>query len=228
MTSNKPVLWLCAIATLIAAGYACIRGIMISAGLTGAAPIRSILIMPAPKTITSDKVVGKLGIKKGSSVYDIDLNTLASAAISLPEISRARAKRFPNGRIVLLIEELKPIAFWTDGRDIYPMASNGAIVRIPVKKFNGLLFEGLRPTDAEIIIRAFAKFPDLNPFIRSVELIETRRYNINIKGGGRVLLGEDLDKSLARLSALQKSDKILGKKLKTLDLRDSARTLVSQ
>jgi cell division protein FtsQ len=155
-----------------------------------------------------------------------DLNALAAQIAARPDLRFAAVRRLPNGKIATRAQRHKTIAHWTDGTNYYPLTADGVIVNSPNpdRPDASVVFRGRVPDDISEITDIARDFAAQTLHL---EWIEDRRWNMTTTTGAVVMLPEgDMESAFETLAELNESHTILGKNIKTLDMRDSARILV--
>lgn len=224
MNKDKTIFYISAGLVLGLSLYGAARSIATMIGWTGASPLKSVVIIPAPVVASRDMIIEKLNITAGAPIYEINTQDAAANVETLPEISQAQVKRSPNGTLYVAISEMVPVAVWTDGTNIYPITANGIKIdkALNEKPANAVMFSGNPVRDTGSALKVLNKFPDILAKTQQVQNVEDRRFNLLTQAGAKIMLGEDLEKSLETLRGLD----IMNRRAKTIDLRDPARTLV--
>ena len=218
--------WVYFVIAIILGIYFATRIVMISMGHGNLAKIHNI-------SITADSSDGNLsGVRAtaaaglGASTESLDLEILNNRIKSVPIVRNSATRRLPNGTLRIRVELHRAVAQWTDGVAFYPLAADGTTVETPVatRDTDAIVFRGVLPDDISEITAA------AQPMAQSIdylEWIENRRWNIITNEGITIMLPESEPlAALRQLISLNEKQNILGRDIKTLDMRDSARILV--
>ena len=218
--------WLYFIAAILLAIYFSVRIIMTFMGYGPIATARNISISADADNKDLSPMVAAAGIAPGTHAYSINLNFVNERLLQIPGVRESAVRRLPNGNLSIRLHMYRAVARWTDGTYYYPLSADGTIVKKPSEENTPgtVLFRGPLPKDISDITKAATNIID---DLEYMEWIDNRRWNIVTNGGITVMLPEtDPTAAIGTLVTLNKNNKILSKKLKTIDLRDSARILV--
>jgi hypothetical protein len=154
-----------------------------------------------------------------------DLSALPEKALAeFPAIDRIAVKN-NHVRADVWIKHKRIIGVWQDGSDFYPLAANGAPVGGPLaaRPSGVLAFRGAVPSGASEIAKIVSARPEIAKRTGFLEYVEGRRWNINLTGGGVIMLPErDEAAALAQIS----ESGVIGRSFRILDLRNAGRMLV--
>jgi len=219
--------WLYFIAAILLAIYFSVRIIMTFMGYGPIANVQHISFSADTKNkdlITP--MAAATGIAPGTRTYSVNLDSVNDRLQKIPGVRESAVRRLPNGNLSVKLRLHRTVARWTDGTYYYPLSVDGTVVQKPsVENTPGtVLFRGALPHDISDITKAATNMVD---DIEYIEWIDERRWNIITNGGITVMLPEiDPVAAIGTLVTLNKNNNILSKKLKTIDMRDSARILV--
>ncbi|MCL2737300.1 MAG: cell division protein FtsQ/DivIB [Alphaproteobacteria bacterium] len=227
---NKTVLfWISfAIAILVSVYFAARISISVI-GMDGASIVRAVSIDPGRGPLSAQDIHRTSGLQPGQSAHAVDINEMLSNISGLSAVRRAGVRRMPSGRIAIKVEQREVIAAWTDGANFFPLSSDGhrfdrALAAAPD---GWVVFSGTLPENLKDVVRTVRGIPGLVPLIGRMEWIEGRRWNIHTKSGIIVMLPESgMEAALQRLVRMQAQDRVLDRRISTLDMRDADRTLV--
>jgi cell division protein FtsQ len=172
-------------------------------------------------------IAARLNIAPGTR--HIDLNDALSRVAADPDIAQVGVRRMPNGEIKVRAKMRIVVASWTDGESFYPLDAEGKMInrRLAQRPENTLVFSGNVPGDISKISAALKRAPELFSSADRLEFIESRRWDIFLKNGIRVMLPqENWADAIKKIEELHKQNMILDRKIKQLDMRDTARPLV--
>lgn len=162
----------------------------------------------------------------GVQTRALDLDILNNRIKSVPGVRNSATRRLPNGTLRVRVEMHRAIGMWTDGAAFYPLAADGTMINIPsdARDDGAIVFRGELPENIADITDAARPIANTIDYI---EWIENRRWNIVTTGGITVMLPEEEPTAALReLISLNEKKNILGRDIKILDMRDSARILV--
>ena len=218
--------WLCFIVAIVFAIYFSVRVVMTAMGQGRNAYITNISISADQSDKDLSAIVAAATMTPNTRSYSVDLNTLNTRISGVPGVKTSAVRRMPNGNIAIKVTLYRAVALWTDGENFFPLSADGTIVNKPtdVRDESHVVFRGPIPKDiSEITNAAHNLVGDLD----YMEWIENRRWNIYTKDGIVVMLPEDDPlAAIGTLVALNGNHNILGKQIKMIDMRDSARILV--
>ena len=218
--------WVYFVVAIILGIYFATRIVMTGMGHGKLATIHNI-------SITSDSSDGDLSAIKstaaaglGAPTRSLDLEILNNRIMAVPTVRNVATRRLPNGTLRIRVELHRAVAQWTDGVAFYPLAADGTTVEIPnpTRDMDAIVFRGMLPGDISDITKA------VQPLAHSIdylEWIEARRWNIITNDGTTIMLPENGPlESLRELISLNEKQNILGRNIKTIDMRDASRILV--
>ena len=142
-------------------------------------------------------------------------------------------ERTTNGdKIFLSIEESLPLAVWQNKGKFSLIDDQGDIVsNVDLKKFKDLMVvvgEGAAKNTAKLF-SLLASQPELKRLVKTAIWIGGRRWNLRMLEEIKVRLPEkNADDALARLAEYEKSHRILGQNIKTVDLRFPDRLVINK
>jgi cell division protein FtsQ len=196
----------------------------------GRGPVSTVQKIETYGTTTKDDEIIKLslGIARGTSLRAIDLHQLNYRVSTIPGIKNSAVRLLPNGTIIVKIEKHKVIASWTDGSYYYPLSADGTKINTPSpeRNDNSIVFMGDVPDNLKGIISSVSP---VSKYIDYLTMIESRRWNIHTKNGTTIYLPEnDPESAINKIKVLNKTHKLLSRKLEIIDMRDNARILVKE
>lgn len=218
--------WLSFVLAIILAIYFCVRIVMTTTGHGTLSRIRNISISADINNKDLSSLAAAASVAPGTGSYSIDLDTLNTRIGSVPGVHKSAVRRMPNGNLAVRVSLYRAVALWTDGEHYFPLSADGTIVNQPsdTRNIGNIVFRGSVPNNITDITNAAH---NLIGDIDYLEWIESRRWNIHTLGGITVMLPEnDPISAIGTLVSLNNNHKILGKKIKTIDMRDAARILV--
>ena len=219
--------WLYFVLSIILAIYFAVRVIT---SQMGRGPVSTVQKIETYGTTTKDDEIIKLslGIARGTSLRAIDLHQLNYRVSTIPGIKNSAVRLLPNGTIIVKIEKHKVIASWTDGSYYYPLSADGTKINTPLpeRNDNSIVFSGDVPDNLTDVISSVSP---ISKYIDYLTMVESRRWNIHTTHGTTIYLPEkDTASAINKIKVLNKTHKLLSRKLEIIDMRDSARILVKE
>lgn len=218
--------WLCFFIAIILGIYFATRIIMVYTGHGAMARVRNISITSDTRNQNLGTIAAAAGIAPNTPAKSVDLDALKTRISNVPGVKDCAIRRIPNGNIIIRTNMHQTVALWTDGENYFPLSADGTIVNTPtnVRNIADVVFRGTVPNDISEITRAAH---NLVGNIDYMEWIENRRWNLHTTGGITVMLPEtNPTNAINALITLNSKHRILGKAIKTIDMRDDARILV--
>lgn len=177
-----------------------------------------------------EMVLAALGIKPGGSLVGFDAATAKQFLEDLDWVASAKVQRlFPNQLEISVVERV-PFAVWQRGGSYYVIDRSGsamsnlapgAMPSLPLVTGEGAQFE------VEGLVNQLEATPDLSSKVKAAARVGQRRWNLYLDNGITVLLPEkDVAAALAQLQALEGSQHLLSKGVKTVDMRFAGRVIV--
>ena len=218
--------WVYFVVAIILGTYFATRIIMIQIGNGKLAMIHNISISADSNNhdLSAVEIAAKSGL--GAPTRSRDLTILNNRIRAVPGVRNVATRRMPNGTLRIRLEMHKRVAQWTDGVAFYPLAADGTMVAIPseTRDDGAIVFRGALPDDISDITNTAQPMAHV---IDYMEWIENRRWNIITTNGITIMLPEsNPGASVREIMALNERQNIVGRDIKTIDMRDTARILV--
>ena len=217
--------WLCFVVAVAMAIYFSTRIIMVGMGYGKLAQVHNISIVTDSKDADMDAMRAAAGGLVRDS-YRVDLGVLNSRIAAVPGVKKSAVRRLPNGNLAVRADMYRAVAQWSDGENYFPLSADGTVVNSPssTRDIGAVVFVGVLPDDISDITAAAR---NMVSDVSHMEWIEGRRWNLITMGGITVMLPEENPvQAISTLISLNQNHGLLGKKLKVIDMRDSARILV--
>lgn len=218
--------WLSFVVAIVLAVYFASRIIMVSMGYGKTAMLHKIYFTTDIENKDMTALSAATSFAKNTKFYSINLDKLNDSILSVPGVKNSAVRRLPNGNLAIKVSFHHFVATWTDGVNYFPLSDDGTIVKnpSPERPTSALLFRGPVPDDMTEITTAAN---DMLTDIDYIEWVENRRWNIHTTGGITIKLPEDdFTHAIASLITINKKHNILGRDIRVIDMRDSARILV--
>jgi len=221
--------WLYFIVAIILAIYFATRITMTYMGKTKISQIHHINIEMESQDTDSDVYAAAIGLSTGTNVYKVNLSEINDRINKVPGTKTSAVRKLPNGNLVIKTEQYKAVALWADANNVYyPLSSDGVKIDIPseIRQEGAILFKGEIPENLSEIIKAVTA---ISTYVDYMEWIENRRWNIHTNTGITIYLPENQPiAAINKVSVLQQKHNLLHKKLDLIDMRDSARILITE
>jgi cell division protein FtsQ len=201
------------------------NGMMADAGFT----VDDITVTGVINTQGRD-VTRRLNFKRGDLMLNVDVNEARARVESLPWVKSAQVRRVWPNRIVIRIEERRPIARWLHNGRHFVVDSDGRIVGVTHERgFVALpLLSGKgAPEAATGFVALMATQPELKSLVKIAVRRGERRWDLQLANGVGVRLPEEgAEAALAELVTLDREQKIFARDILSIDLRFANRYVV--
>lgn len=183
------------------------------------------LVHQEPETL-----LNALGVQPGGSLVGFDAARARSLLENLDWVASARVMRkYPN-RLDIVVSERQPFAIWQRDGAHYVIDQTGtAMSTLDPRRLSSLLLvtgEGAHRAAAELV-GELDQVPKVKRHVTAAARVGQRRWTLYLDNGITVALPEkDPAKALQTLAALDSSQKLLSKGVKTVDLRLANQVIV--
>ena len=175
-------------------------------------------------------VLNALGVRLGGSLVGFDATNAKALLENLDWVSMATVQRsFPNKLEISVVERV-PFAVWQRAGSYYVIDRSGSAMSnvlpgnlpaLPLVTGEGAQFE------VAGLVNQLEVSPDLTSRVSGAARVGQRRWNLYLDNGITILLPEEnVAGALARLSALESSQHLLSKGVRSVDLRFPGRVIV--
>lgn len=177
-----------------------------------------------------ETLLSAVGVQPGGSLIGFDAVQARNILQNLDWVQSAKVQRlFPN-QLVVEVKEREPFAIWQRGQAYYVIDKAGAamsgleasqMVRLPL-----VTGEGANVAAAELV-NQLAAYPDLMLQVKAAARVGSRRWTLYMDNGITVQLPErDWQQAIATADQLNKTQHILARGIRSLDLRLQGRVTV--
>ena len=177
-----------------------------------------------------ETLLSAVGVQPGGSLIGFDAVQARNILQNLDWVQSAKVQRlFPN-QLVVEVKEREPFAIWQRGQAYYVIDKQGAamsgleasqMVRLPL-----VTGEGANSAAAELINQLSA-YPDIMLQVKAAARVGSRRWTLYLDNGITVQLPErDWQQAIATADQLNKTQHILARGIRSLDLRLQGRVTV--
>ncbi len=191
--------------------------------------VDDVLVLGRSET-AQDELLATLAIARGSALFAFDADAARARLEALPWVRRARVARMWPATIVVRIDEREPLALWQHkGRFALIDREGHVILRDRLERFGHLpvVVGEDAAAHAHEIIAMLASEPELMKRVTAMIRVGGRRWNVRMDGTVDVQLPED-DAAAAwkRLAHYERTQSVLGRDVRVLDLRLPDRLIV--
>jgi cell division protein FtsQ len=171
-----------------------------------------------------------LGIRPGGSLIGFDAANAKALLENLDWVSTATVQRsFPNQLEISVVERV-PFAVWQRAGSYYVIDRSGsAMSNVTPDKLPALPLVTGEGAQFEVgeLVNQLEVSADLSSKMSGAARVGQRRWNLYLDNGITILLPEkNVTEALVRLAALESSQHLLSKGVKSVDLRFSGRVIV--
>jgi cell division protein FtsQ len=170
-----------------------------------------------------ETLLAAIGVSPGGSLIGFDAIQARNILENLDWVEHAKVQRvFPN-QLAIELKEREPFAVWQRGQSYYVIDASGAamsglaaagLVRLPL-----VTGEGANAAAAELINQVSA-YPDIMLQMKAAARVGQRRWTLYLDSGITVQLPEkDWREAIALADELNKTQRILSRGIRSLDLR---------
>ena len=177
-----------------------------------------------------ETLLSAIGVNPGGSLIGFDAAVAKRILENLDWIKSAKVqRRFPN-QLDISVAEREPFAVWQRGKDYYIIDASGTamsgfaaaqLVRLPLVTGDGA------NTAAAELINQLEAYPDLMLQVNAAARVGSRRWTLYLDSGVTVLLPEAGWRGAVKTAdALNRSQQLLSKGIRSVDLRLEGRVVV--
>jgi cell division protein FtsQ len=163
---------------------------------------------------------------KDRNILTVDIGEIRDRLGRLPWVREVSVTRELPDRLRVRLVEHRAVARWHDGTRQVLVSETGGVIPVPAATRFGnlpLLFGKGAPQRAGELLKLLDSEPELRPHVSYAQLVEERRWNVYMDGRVEVRLPEQgPEKAWRRLAAQQQQTGLLGRAIKSVDLRHSA------
>lgn len=174
-----------------------------------------------------------IDLKQGEAMSDVNLTAIRERIEKLPWIRACIVERYlPNNLKVFIIEK-NPIAIWQNNKKYHPLDEFAEPIATSKKMPSDLLLVVGDEAPAHLLnlLAALTTVPEIHQYVRSAVWVGKRRWNLKLfdaEKGVEVLLpeGEELLTALKRLEATDKKERLIKRKIKSIDMRQQDKIIL--
>lgn len=175
------------------------------------------------ETTDSATIMTALGASRGTPILAVSPSRAKQQLEALPWVRSAAIERRLPGTLFVRLVERHPLAVWQhDGRqelidrhgEVVPVSDLSHFARLPT------VVGADAAKHAAELIEILAREPELAARVTAAVRVDERRWNLRVDNAIDVLLPEeDAAAAWAHLAALERSDRLLQRNLRTVDMR---------
>ena len=178
------------------------------------------------------ELLDALKVERGMPITAVDIQKSREAVQHLPWIKTVHIERRLPHILYIQLTERTPIAVWQNKGEYRPVDADGQPIEILVQKLNGLplVLGSDAPEKTPELLAFLAQEPELNKRVKAAVRKGQRRWDImldDIEKGITVRLPEkDPATAWGRLANLDRTEKLLSRKVTLVDLRQPDKLIV--
>lgn len=185
------------------------------------------VIVEGRSSIPRADLLRALDAQRGTALFAFDPDKALETIKQLPWVADASVERRLPNRIYLNIYERQPLARWQNIGQTHVIDQAGSVLaQADPAQFGKLplvIGKGAGERALELL-QLLARYPDINPLVRSATRISDRRWDLELTDAIVVQLPEyKAEAALTRLAKLIKEQKILQRNIVGIDLRQPDR-----
>ena len=174
--------------------------------------------------LTPEMIKTSAQLQEGQALVFVSLSDTLQQLNTLPEVRHASIRRQLPDRLVVTIDERRPVAIWQHNGAYQLIDQDGIILEnraLDTSVKDALLVVGEdAPEHTQALREWLPEAPALYPHVDSAVRVGKRRWDIHLKSGLKILLPEtEPDVAWRELQAMQEEQAILAKALEVIDMR---------
>ena len=176
------------------------------------------------------EIIGATKVTPGQSILEINPKKIQSSIAKLPWVEFAIVQRYLPNKLVIRISERQPIAIWQKDANLALIDHKGHLIKVsdlsPFRRLPTLVGKDA-PVEASKLINLLTTEPELSKLVVGATWIGGRRWNVNLRGGIKILLPEIEPRQAWKLLAgLHEKYTLLARDINIIDLRLPDRVIV--
>lgn len=172
-------------------------------------------------------VAAAVGLRRGDPLFGFDPGAIRSRLVALPWVREATVQRQLPGTVRIRIAERVPLALWQRDGKLMLVDDRGVVItRQRLQRFRDLLIivGDDAPEHAADLIAMLGNEPALARRVGAAVRVGKRRWNLELKSGIKVRLPEaGAAAAWRKLARLERTHRLLDRKVKAVDLRQPDR-----
>lgn len=175
-------------------------------------------------------LLAALQVHRGTPILSVDLDAAKARLEAVPWVRAAVVERQLPDTLFIRIAERQPMALWQHQHKFDLIDQDGAVIpNAPVNEYPSLLQvvgEGAPEATPELL-EMLGTEPALAPHVTAAVRVGARRWDLDLDDGITVSLPEfGVEDAWHKLAALERSDHLLERDIKLVDLRLPDRTVL--
>jgi cell division protein FtsQ len=190
------------------------------------------ILVVGRKRTTQAEILSALGLQRGSPIAELDLELARAKLETLPWVKTATIERHLPGILSINIVERDAIAQWQrDGKFVLVDREGVEIVSNYGSEFSSLpvVIGPDAPANAASLFEILSEEPDLWVRVKAATRVGKRRWNVRLddfEKGIDIRLPEETAEAWSRLADIERTHKLLERKVTMVDLRQTDRLVV--
>lgn len=181
------------------------------------------LIIEGRHNTPAPKILEALGVRKGDSLFQIDLDEARGRFEAMPWVRAALLSRRLPGVLYVRLSEHQPVALFQENGKLFYVNDRGETFGQALEKYMGqwMVVTGPdAPIHAPALLKALEAFPDLKKRLTGALFMGKRRWDLMIDGNLRLKLPEEqMEDALRRFIQFDQQSSLHSKDIVAVDLR---------
>lgn len=191
--------------------------------------VEDVLVTGRVETPRED-LLAALNVARGAPILAYDFEAARTRVEDLPWVLSARIERLLPDTLAVHLIERRPMALWQHEGKFALIDEEGVVIqRDNLARFGHMLHivGADAPDHVGGLMELLDTQPNLKGSVKAAVRVGGRRWDLMLEGGVQVRLPESgAPQALARLTAFDRDTGVLGREVKTLDLRVPDRVIV--
>lgn len=191
--------------------------------------VEDVLVTGRGETARAD-LLDALGVARGAPILAYDFEAARKRVERLPWVLTARIERLLPDTLVVHLVERRPIALWQYQERFSLIDEEGVVItRAELGRFANLIQVVGKDAPDHVggLLELLETQPGLKSKVKAAVRVGGRRWDLLLAGGVSVRLPENgAPEALARLADFNQETGVLGREVRTLDLRLPDRVIV--
>jgi len=180
----------------------------------------------------TEEILKTIHVQKGEPMDKIQLTDMQKTIEEMPWVRMAVVERYWPDTLKITIEEKMPLALWQNSRKYHPLDEQAHVIHTTKQLPADLLLVVGPDAPKHLIplIQDLEQVPEIYQYVRAAVRVGERRWNLklfNAEKGMEVLLPEtNVLAALQRLDNHNKQEKLIKRKIASIDLRTKDKVIV--
>jgi len=183
------------------------------------------------RTETND-ILQVTDLSLGMAIFDVDLEQIHEEISRLPWVKSVMIERQLPSSLLITVTEKTPIAMWQNNKKYMPLDEEGTPIPDEQTKLSGLILVvgADAPQHTLALLEMLKRYPSVEEKVRSAVRVGNRRWDLilnDVDGLTVNLPAENVEQALALLQNSIEKEKLLEKDLKSINLKQPDRVVVT-